>query len=191
MDSEGKKMAKSLGNGVEVDDLMKTWNSDVLRLWVYGSDVKKDVRYSDEAMKSSGETYFKLRNTLKFLLGNLEGYRSEKFEMNEHDLLGDKLSKQLLLNSNQEMENMNLRGVYENLMTFVKEYSSSYLNLDLKCDLYEAVLTDEKRLRRQEVLFSTLKDMLKVLAYVTPYLAEDAYQNLPDNLKEFESVFYL
>lgn len=191
MDSEGKKMAKSSGNGVEVEDLMKTWNSDVLRLWVYGSDVKKDVRYSDEAMKSSGEAYFKLRNTLKFLLGNLEGYNNEKFEMNEHDLLGSSLSNNLVSNSSKDMEDMNLRGVYDNLMNFVKEYSSKYLDLDLKCDLYEATLTDEKRLRRQEVLFSTLKDMLKVLAYVTPYLSEDAYQNLPDNLKEFKSVFYL
>ena len=153
--------------------------------------MKSDVKYSNDAMKSSGEAYFKLRNTLKFLLGNLEGYRNEKFEMNEHDLLGSSLSKNLVSDSSKDMEDMNLRGVYDNLMNFVKENSSSYLNLDLKCDLYEATLTDEKRLRRQEVLFSTLKDMLKVLAYVTPYLAEDAYQNLPDNLKEFESLFFL
>ena len=191
VDSQGRKMSKSLGNGVEVEDLMKTHNSDVLRLWVYSSDVKSDVKYSNDAMKSSGEAYFKLRNTLKFLLGNLEGYRNEKFEMNEHDLLGSSLSKNLVSDSYKDMEDMNLRGVYDNLMNFVKEYSSKYLDLELKCDLYEATLTDEKRLRRQEVLFSTLKDMLKVLAYVTPYLAEDAYQNLPDNLKEFESVFFL
>lgn len=189
VDSEGKKMSKSLGNGVDVEDLMKDWNSDVLRLWVYSSDVKSDVRWSKEKMDKCGEAYFKLRNTLKFMLGNLYGYNGEEFEMNEKDLLGLSLSNELFNSCKTDMMNMNLRGVYENLMNFVREYSSQYLDLELKCDLYEAELTDEKRLRKQEVLHKGLLNMLKVLSYVTPYLSEDAYQNL--TYKKEKSVFYL
>lgn len=191
VDDKGRKMAKSLGNGVEVEELMKEWNSDVLRLWVYSSDVKRDIKWSKDVMKSSGETYFKLRNTLKFLLGNLYGYNGESFNKTGTDKMGLVMGEQLLNNSKVEMEDMNLRGVYDNLTSFVKDYSSRYLDLELKCDLYEAELTSEKRLRKQEVLYKTLLNLLKVLAYVTPFLAEDAYQNLPDNLKDKESVFYL
>jgi isoleucyl-tRNA synthetase len=191
VDKDGRKMSKSLGNVVEVEDLMKTWNTDVLRLWVYSSDVKTSVKCSDESLKSCGEAYFKLRNTLKFLLGNLYGYEKQEFEMSEKDLNGLRLSEELLQNCTEEMENMNLRLVYDNVMNFVREYSSKFLDLELKCDLYEADLTDEKRLRKQEVLYKSLLNLLKVLSYVTPYLAEDAYQNLEKELKEFESVFFL
>lgn len=191
LDADGKKMSKSLGNVVEVEELMKDWNSDVLRLWVYSSDVKSDVRWSKEKMEKCGEAYFKLRNTLKFMLGNLYGYNGEEFEKNEKDALGLSLSNELLVSCKTEMENMNLRGVYENLMNFVREYSSSYLDLELKSDLYEAEVTDEKRLRKQEVLYKGLLNMVKVLSYVTPYLAEDAYSNLPENLRKEKSVYYL
>ncbi|MFM2392756.1 MAG: isoleucine-tRNA ligase [Bacteroidota bacterium] len=191
LDADGKKMSKSLGNVVEVEELMKDWNSDVLRLWVYSSDVKSDVRWSKEKMEKCGEAYFKLRNTLKFMLGNLYGYNGEEFEKNEKDALGLSLSDELLNSCKSEMENMNLRGVYENLMNFVREYSSSYLDLELKSDLYEAEVTDEKRLRKQEVLYKGFLNMVKVLSYVTPYLAEDAYSNLSDNLRKEKSVYYL
>lgn len=191
LDSEGRKMSKSLGNVVEVEDLMKDYNSDVLRLWVYSSNVKGDVKWSKEMMEKCGESYFKLRNTLKFMLGNLYGYNGESFEKNEKDNSGLLLSDNLELSCKDEMKNMNLRGVYENLMNFVREYSSSYLDLELKSDLYEAELNDEKRLRKQEVLYKGFLSMVKVLTYVTPYLAEDAYQNLPENLRKEKSVFYL
>ena len=191
LDSEGRKMSKSLGNVMEVEDLMKEWNTDVLRLWVYSSDVKSDVRWSKEMMDKCGESYFKLRNTLKFMLGNLYGYNMENFDLTEKDSMGLSMSNDLLSNCKAEMESMNLRGVYENLMNFVKEYSSKYLDLELKSDLYEASLTDEKRLKKQEVLYKSFLNMVKVLSYVTPYLAEDAYNNLDTNLKTDNSVFYL
>lgn len=191
VDEKGRKMSKSLGNGVEVEDLTKEWNSDVLRLWVFSSDVKSDVKYSKTVMKSSGEAYFKLRNTLKFFLGNLTGYNHEEYNKTEQDKMGLNMGNVLVSDSMVDMNKMNLRGVYDNLMTFVRDYSSQYLDLELKCGLYEAKLTDKKRLKKQEVLYKTLLNMLKVLVYVTPFLAEDAYQNLPKNLKEKESVFYL
>ncbi len=191
LDAEGKKMSKSLGNVVEVEDLMKEYNSDVLRLWVYSSNVKGDVKWSKEMMEKCGESYFKLRNTLKFMLGNLYGYNGEEFEMSEKDLLGFEMAKNLELSCKLEMENMNLRGVYENLMNFVKEYSSKYLDLELKSDLYEAELNDTKRLKKQEVLFKSFVYLLKVLSYVTPYLAEDAYSNLNVNLKTKKTIFFL
>lgn len=191
VDKDGKKMSKSLGNVVTVEEARKAYNTDLLRLWVLNANVHEDLKYSDEFMKTCGDAYFKLRNTVKFLLGNMYGYDGLNHELLQKDKDELEFSKVMLDKCCGHMEEMNLRLAFETVLTHVKDFSSRYVNVPLKCDLYEAGLLDEKRQRSQQVLFNVLLDVLKTLAFMTPYLAEDAYQNLPDNLKKHDSVFFL
>ena len=74
LDEAGRKMSKSLGNVIAPQDVMKQSGADILRLWVAGSDYSEDIRIGPEILKRFGDTYRRLRNTLRYLLGALEGY---------------------------------------------------------------------------------------------------------------------
>ncbi len=74
VDAEGRKMSKSLGNGIEVQDLLKQHGADIARLWVVSADFTEDVRIGDEILKRQADAYRRLRNTLRYLLGNLDGF---------------------------------------------------------------------------------------------------------------------
>jgi isoleucyl-tRNA synthetase len=74
VDEQGRKMSKSLGNGVEPQDVISKYGADILRLWVMSSDARDDLRIGPEILKQQGELYRRLRNTLRWLLGSLEGF---------------------------------------------------------------------------------------------------------------------
>jgi len=75
VDALGRKMSKSLGNGIEVQDLLKEYGADIARLWVVSADFTEDIRIGDEILKRQADAYRRLRNTLRFLLGNLADFR--------------------------------------------------------------------------------------------------------------------
>tara|TARA_Y100001970_G_scaffold294370_1_gene451908 strand:- start:8205 stop:11078 length:2874 start_codon:yes stop_codon:yes gene_type:complete len=85
MDGAGKKMSKSLGNVVSPDDVLKKYGADILRLWVVGADYSEDLRISDEILKYQSDSYRRLRNTLRYLLGNLHGFE-ENEKVNFQDM---------------------------------------------------------------------------------------------------------
>src|SRR5215813_5332429 len=74
LDEEGRKMSKSLGNGIEPQEVMRQSGADILRLWVIGSDYSEDVRIGPEILKRQSDAYRRLRNTFRYLLGALDGY---------------------------------------------------------------------------------------------------------------------
>jgi Isoleucyl-tRNA synthetase len=78
MDGNGRKMSKSLGNVVSPQKVIDKYGADILRLWVVGSDYTDDVRISEEILKGEIDTYRKIRNTMRFLLGNLEGFTDKE-----------------------------------------------------------------------------------------------------------------
>ncbi len=191
VDDKGYKMSKSLGNVVTVEDAKKSYNTDMLRMWVLTAAVHNDLKYGKEFMDTVGDHYFRLRNTLKFLLGNLNGYDKEGHVLSEKDKDELNYSNMMMSEFSVYMNNMNLRLAFETLLNYVKDFSSRYVDVQLKCDLYEASYSDEKRQSRQVVLFYVTESLLKVMAVLTPFLAEDAYQHLPKNLKNYDSVFFL
>ena len=81
VDAEGRKMSKSLGNVVSPIELMKQHGADILRLWAVSADYTEDLRIGDEILKGQADAYRRLRNTLRFILGNLHGFsESERLE---------------------------------------------------------------------------------------------------------------
>lgn len=74
LDGKGEKMSKSLGNVIDPAKVMKQLGADILRLWVSSTDFQSDVRVSDDILKQVSETYRKIRNTLRFMLGNLSDF---------------------------------------------------------------------------------------------------------------------
>jgi isoleucyl-tRNA synthetase len=78
VDDKGRKMSKSLGNGIEPQDIMKTLGADMLRLWVAATDYANEMSLSQEILKRMSESYRRMRNTTRFLLGNLHGFQPEQ-----------------------------------------------------------------------------------------------------------------
>ena len=87
LDAKGNKMSKSLGNGIDPLEEIKKRGADVLRLWVSSTDYTEDVRIGDEILKQVQESYRKIRNTYKFMLGNLNNFDPSKDAVKYEDML--------------------------------------------------------------------------------------------------------
>jgi len=114
VDKDGKKMSKSAGNGLAPADILKNYGADILRLWVLGSDYHEDVRLSQEAFKIQSELYRRFRNTLRYVLGNLDGFNTvERINLQE-DYAKLPALEQWVLHRTYEAN--------EKIKTFVSEY---------------------------------------------------------------------
>jgi isoleucyl-tRNA synthetase len=86
VDGEGKKMSKSAGNVIASEEVIGQLGADVLRLWVAGEDYRDDIKISKEILKRLGDAYFRIRNTFRFLLGNLSDFHPEKDRISYREL---------------------------------------------------------------------------------------------------------
>jgi len=188
-DQNGHKMAKSVGNVVEPKTVQDKYNTDVLRLWVAQTSYGNDVTLGDAVLKTCGASYFKLRNTLKYLLGNMYGF-NEDFEptLTERDLEVLEKNDVMYKNCLKYYSEYDFKFVLREVMAWVSDLSSSYLDDETKSYLYEGELDDVERKNCQFVLKDSLEKMMRVLAPMTPFLAEDAYQNYLFGKEE--SLFY-
>lgn len=188
LDENGKKMSKSLGNVVEPKLLQTKYNTDVLRLWVAYSDYLSDVTMSDRVMKSCSDLYFKFRNTLKYVLGNLYGFNEDfKHDLRDKDKDALTLLDNLHMNSLEFYKKGEFKKLLDMLLFTVTTFSSKYLDLETKSHLYEFSLDSDERQRCQYVLNYFFKKFTSCLAPLCPFLSEDAYQNY--SFRKNESVF--
>jgi isoleucyl-tRNA synthetase len=188
LDENGRKMSKSLGNVVEPKEVQSKYNTDVLRLWCSVVNYSDDAQLGDSVLKNCADHYFKLRNTMKYLLGNMYGYdESYDFTPTDKDLKALERCDMMYKNTLKYYSEYNFRKAFEEIMSWVSEFSSSYLDNQTKSFLYEYDLDSDERLRCQYVLKYSLERFMKVLAPMTSFLAEDAYQHY--EFKKFDSVF--
>jgi isoleucyl-tRNA synthetase len=164
LDSEGRKMSKSLGNGVDPLDIVKEYGADILRLWSVSADYQSDVRISKDILSQVSEVYKKLRNTVRFLLGNLSDFNinSDVVEYKNRD----EIDKYMMYKTNkliqyivEAYENYDFHLIYSELHRFCTvELSSKYLDV-IKDRLY--TFRKDHPLRRSSQ--STMNDILRVL----------------------------
>ena len=188
LDENGRKMSKSLGNVVSPKEVQSKLNTDVLRLWCTSVNYVDDVLLGDSVLKSCTDYYMKLRNTMRYLLGNMYGYDLDYIlEPTDKEKVALKRCDEMYNNSLKYYSEYNYRRSFEEVMNWVSDFSSQYLDNQTKSYLYEYDVNSEKRLQCQYVLKYCLERFMKVLAPMTSFLAEDAYQNY--EFKKHSSVF--
>lgn len=183
LDGDGRKMSKSLGNVVDPLKIMNQSGADILRLWVASVDYQSDVRISDDMMKQVSESYRKIRNTLRFLLGNLNDFNPLQNtvpfeELNDVDkYMAIKLNN-LVKSSLDNFEEFKFDGVYRDITNFVtRELSSFYLDFT-KDVLYIERENDHNRRSIQTVFYDIALSLMKLLTPYLPHTMNEAYLEL-------------
>ena len=193
VDGKGRKMSKSLGNVIHPQDLIKKYGAEIIRLWVSAEDYRDDIKISNEILSRLVEAYRKIRNTCKFLLGNLYDFdpkkdiiEFEKLPPFEKYILHrlDRLIKRV----KRAYEDFDFHIVYHEIHRFcVIELSA--LIIDINRDyLYCEAPDSFKRRATQTVFYYAIDSLVKLMAPILSFTAEDIWMNLPYP-KEEESVF--
>ncbi len=189
MDGSGKKMSKSLGNVVAPQEVINANGAEILRLWVSAEDYKDDVRISKEIIDRLTEAYRKIRNTARFLLGNLNDFDGKDYSNNllEIDRWAMSRLQQLTAKVTSAYENFDFHEVYHLLHNFcVVDMSSFYLDI-LKDRLYTFKSDSPERRASQWVLNNILLTMTGLMAPIVSFTAEEIWGFIKD--KKEESIF--
>ena len=193
MDGNGNKMSKSLGNVNSPNDVGKQLGAEIIRLWSASVDYTQDVRISNDILKQVSETYRKIRNTFRFLLGNLfNGSFDNRTDLLSYDEL-EELDKYMVLKFEKVVakvldyyENYQFNSITTELINFFNvELSSFYLDYG-KDILYIEAEKSHKRLSMLTVLYTVLSKSVRLLAPILSFTAEEVYDNMP--YEDAESV---
>ncbi|MBV9555070.1 MAG: isoleucine--tRNA ligase [Alphaproteobacteria bacterium] len=179
LDEAGRKMSKSLGNVIAPQDVMKQSGADILRLWVAGSDCSEDVRIGPEILKRFGDTYRRLRNTLRYLLGALDGYDEREAvpaaEMPELERWVLHRLAELDRLVRQAVEAFDFHAMFTALHNFCAVDLSAFY-FDIRKDrLYCDAADDPARRATRTVIERTFDCLVRWLAPIVCYTAEEAW----------------
>lgn len=189
LDGKGQKMSKSLGNTVDPIKVSNTQGADILRLWVANVDFRSDMVMSDDLLKQVADSYRKIRNTIKFMLANIDGFNPTTDAI-PFEKLAD-VDKYMLIKTNEFVKN--LKNAYDNFQfnevcklinSFVaNELSSFYLDFT-KDILYIEEAKSFARVSVQTVLYEIVKTLILMVSPLIPHTASEAYSFLPFHTEE-------
>ncbi|MGH9487890.1 MAG: isoleucine--tRNA ligase [Terriglobales bacterium] len=183
VDAAGHTMHKSLGNAIEPEEIVSRWGAEILRLWVASSDYREEISLSPELLQRLAEAYRKLRNTFRFLLGNLHGFAPSQDAL-EADELED-LDRYMLSQTARMAQEVERdwaayafhRG-WRRLADFcVVELSAFYLDV-LKDRLYASAPRARERRSAQSVLWHALHILVRLVAPILSFTAEEVWQEM-------------
>ena len=189
LDGQGRKMSKSMGNVTAPEDVIKKFGADVLRLWVSAMDYRDDTRISQEILTRVAESYRRIRNTCRYILGNISDFdpatQSVPFaDMPEidrwalHQLEG---LKERVLAAYQDLQ---FHVIYQDVNGFCTvEMSAFYLDI-LKDRMYTSKADSLQRLSAQTVMHTILDTLVRVLAPILSFTSDEVWQYMPGSREE-------
>jgi isoleucyl-tRNA synthetase len=191
VDEAGRKMSKSLGNILAPQKLTSTLGADVIRLWVAATDYANEMSVSDEIFKRMADSYRRMRNTLRFLLGNLQGFDPQHAVPFDDLVAIDQwaVSKTFALQNDvvTAYRNYEFHDIYQEIHNFcVVELGGFYLDI-IKDRLYTTATDSKPRHSAQTAVYHVAQAMVRWLAPILSFTAEEAWGYLPQ--KPNESVF--
>ncbi len=186
VDGEGRKMSKSLGNGVDPADVMAKSGADVLRLWVSSVDYSQDVSISDEILNRTSDAYRRIRNTFRNCLGNLHDFDDSKDAITSWDSL-EPIDRWMLVKTNallkevEEAYNMyRFHYIYRAVYDFiVNDLSAIYMDVT-KDRLYAEAPHSLRRRSAQTVLMNVLEVLVRVLSPILAFTTDEVWENYPE-----------
>jgi isoleucyl-tRNA synthetase len=193
VDGSGKKMSKSAGNVVAPQEVIDRYGAEILRLWVAAEDYREDVRISPEILTQLVEAYRKIRNTSRFLLGNLYDFDPGRHRVEDHALWEiDRWALHRLANLTgrvrKSYEDFEFHGVFHALNNFCAvDMSALYLDI-LKDRLYTSAKNSLERRAAQRTLCEILVALCRLMAPILSFTAEEVWQHLPAAARETESI---
>ncbi len=192
-DGQGRKMSKSLGNGVAPGDVADKYGADILRLWALSSDYTTEVSLSDDILKQISEVYRKIRNTARYILGNTYDYNPDEpvkyDELQEIDKWALTRLNKLVRNCTENYDNYNFSGCYHDINQFcVTDMSNFYLDI-IKDRLYTSKKDSLERKSAQTTMYIILDSLVKILAPIISFTAEEIWKAMKHSKEEnVESV---
>ena len=189
VDAEGKKMSKSMGNVVAPQQVMKTLGADILRLWVAAADYRQEMSVSDEILKRVADAYRRIRNTSRFLLGNLHGFDPDRHLRSTDDLLPlDRYAVDMACQLGEEIvesyKNYRFLNIYQRLHHFCSvDMGAFYLDI-IKDRLYTLPEDHPARRSAQTAMYHILEALVRWLAPVCCFSAEEIWKEMPGEREE-------
>ncbi|MGB9667860.1 MAG: isoleucine--tRNA ligase [Thermosulfidibacteraceae bacterium] len=193
VDGEGRKMSKSLGNVISPQEVIETYGADILRLWVAAEDYTEDVRLSKEILDRLVDSYRKIRNTIRFMLGNLYDFNPNKDLLRFDNMLE---MDRWIVSRFSRLTDRILDAYRDYLFYRVFHLAHGFCNVDLsaiyldivKERLYVHGKESHFRKSAQSAIYVIAKNLIKLLAPILSFTMEEAWQYLPRFTGDFESV---
>jgi len=184
VDAQGRKMSKSLGNGIEPQDVMNRYGADILRLWIASADYRNEMALSEEILKRVADSYRRIRNTCRFLLGNLDGFDPARDLLTvDRCLLLDQWAVRCAADVQQAVAAAYARYDFPEVVQRVQNFCTNEMGalyLDITKDrLYTMPTASHGRRSAQSAMFRILEAMVRWLAPLLAFTSEEIWQAMP------------
>lgn len=196
IDLEGNKMSKSKGNGIDPQDVIKKYGADILRMWIASADYRSDVKISNDILKQLSEGYRKIRNTARYILGNISDFNPETDmvpyeKMEELDQWALLKLNHLVERARQGYDNYEFHVVYHSLHNFcVVDLSNFYLDI-IKDRLYTEKADSQSRRSGQTAMYLILDALVRIMSPILAFTSEEIWAAMPHHSgDDLTSILY-
>jgi isoleucyl-tRNA synthetase len=184
VDGQGRKLSKRLGNGVPMEVMLKKFGADIIRLWVASEDYSEDVRLSDEILSNIAEAYRKIRNTLRYALGSLDGFDPMTDGLKVSELLpldrwAVEMTARWAASMHEAYSTFDFHIAHRSTLEFCSKTLSAFWFDVLKDRLYTHGRTSHARRSAQSALWYVADALCRLLAPILSFTADEAWGSLP------------